>query len=145
MFFKFILISNFLSEYFRGVEGVCQHCNPPRKTVYCLATRCEKMYGKAMLDGIIKLYMHTLTPIKKISFYLRMDTRIKSDEKNKITLIEVGITSQALLQTVETEKLRKYALLANYLEDGQNNSFDRPRGFIKLISFVNNSINQHPL
>ncbi|TBU06262.1 CorA-like metal ion transporter, partial [Hamiltosporidium magnivora] len=59
---------------------------------------------------------------------IRVDTRIKTDvkirnnrpdifildkKKNKITLIEVGITSQDLLQIVETEKLRKYDLLAN--------------------------------
>ncbi|TBU11486.1 hypothetical protein CWI38_1182p0010, partial [Hamiltosporidium tvaerminnensis] len=36
-------------------------------------------------------------------------------KKNKITLIEVGITSQDSLQIVETEKLRKYDLLANEL------------------------------
>ncbi|TBU00226.1 hypothetical protein CWI37_1072p0010, partial [Hamiltosporidium tvaerminnensis] len=57
---------------------------------------------------------------------IRVDTRIKTDvkirnnrpdifildkRKNKITLIEVGITSQDSLQIVETEKLRKYDLL----------------------------------
>ncbi|TBT97536.1 hypothetical protein CWI36_2843p0020, partial [Hamiltosporidium magnivora] len=36
-------------------------------------------------------------------------------KKNTITLIEVGITSQDSLQIVETEKLRKYDLLANEL------------------------------
>lgn len=36
-------------------------------------------------------------------------------KKNDIRLIEVGIKSQDLFQTVETEKLRKYALLANKL------------------------------
>ncbi|TBU12460.1 hypothetical protein CWI38_0748p0020 [Hamiltosporidium tvaerminnensis] len=61
---------------------------------------------------------------------IRVDTRIKTDFKirnnrpdifvldkrrNKITLIEVGITSQYSLQIVETEKLRKYDLLANEL------------------------------
>ncbi|TBU01015.1 hypothetical protein CWI36_1464p0010, partial [Hamiltosporidium magnivora] len=61
---------------------------------------------------------------------IRVDTRIKTDvkirnnrpdkfildkKKNKITLIEVGITSQDSLQIVETEKLRKYDLLANEL------------------------------
>ncbi|TBU13042.1 hypothetical protein CWI38_0550p0030 [Hamiltosporidium tvaerminnensis] len=61
---------------------------------------------------------------------IRVDTRIKTDVKirnnrpdifvldkrrNKITLIEVGITSQDSLQIVETEKLRKYNLLANEL------------------------------
>ncbi|TBU20279.1 hypothetical protein CWI38_0097p0020 [Hamiltosporidium tvaerminnensis] len=61
---------------------------------------------------------------------IRVDTRIKTDvqirnnrpdifvldkRRNKITLIEVGITSQDSLQIVETEKLRKYDLLANEL------------------------------
>ncbi|TBU11332.1 hypothetical protein CWI38_1262p0010, partial [Hamiltosporidium tvaerminnensis] len=61
---------------------------------------------------------------------IRVDTRIKTDikirnnrpdifildkKKNKITLIEVGITFQDSLQIVETEKLRKYDLLANEL------------------------------
>ncbi|TBU10634.1 hypothetical protein CWI38_1636p0010, partial [Hamiltosporidium tvaerminnensis] len=61
---------------------------------------------------------------------IRVDTRVKTDvkirnnrpdifildkKKNKITLIEVGITSQDSLQIVETEKLRKYDLLANEL------------------------------
>ncbi|TBU11613.1 hypothetical protein CWI38_1116p0010, partial [Hamiltosporidium tvaerminnensis] len=61
---------------------------------------------------------------------IRVDIRIKTDvkirnkrpdifildkKKNKITLIEVGITSQDSLQIVETEKLRKYDLLANEL------------------------------
>ncbi|TBU12593.1 hypothetical protein CWI38_0702p0010, partial [Hamiltosporidium tvaerminnensis] len=61
---------------------------------------------------------------------IRVDTRIKTDvkirnnrpdifildkKKNKITLIEVGITSQDSLQIVETKKLRKYDLLANEL------------------------------
>ncbi|TBU20477.1 hypothetical protein CWI38_0065p0090 [Hamiltosporidium tvaerminnensis] len=61
---------------------------------------------------------------------IRVDTRIKTDvkiqnnrpdifildkKKNKITLIEVGITSQDLLQLVEIEKFRKYDLLANEL------------------------------
>ncbi|TBU12772.1 hypothetical protein CWI38_0635p0030, partial [Hamiltosporidium tvaerminnensis] len=61
---------------------------------------------------------------------LRVDTRIKTDvkirnnrpdifildkKKNKITLIEVGITCQDSLQIVETKKLRKYDLLANDL------------------------------
>ncbi|TBU09475.1 hypothetical protein CWI36_0026p0050 [Hamiltosporidium magnivora] len=61
---------------------------------------------------------------------LRVDTRIKlmlkfgvnareiyilDKKKNKITLIELGITSQDSLQIVETEKLRNYDLLANEL------------------------------
>ncbi|TBU06280.1 hypothetical protein CWI38_2605p0010, partial [Hamiltosporidium tvaerminnensis] len=61
---------------------------------------------------------------------IRVDIRIKTDfkirnnrpdifildkKKNKITDIEIGITSQDSLQIVETEKLRKYNLLANDL------------------------------
>ena len=61
---------------------------------------------------------------------IRVDTRIKTDirvghdrpdifvkdkRRNTITLIEVGITNQDILHTVETEKLRKYDLLANEL------------------------------
>ncbi|TBU17010.1 hypothetical protein CWI38_0291p0040, partial [Hamiltosporidium tvaerminnensis] len=45
----------------------------------------------------------------------RLDIFILDKKKNKITLIEVGITSQDSLQIVETEKLRKYDLLANEL------------------------------
>ncbi len=61
---------------------------------------------------------------------IRVDTPIRTDihiQHNKpdivvhdkttgeITIVEVGITSQTCLQTVETEKLRKYDLLANEL------------------------------
>ncbi|KAK1347530.1 hypothetical protein LUQ84_003065 [Hamiltosporidium tvaerminnensis] len=61
---------------------------------------------------------------------IRVDTRIKTDvkirnnrpdifildkKKNKITLIEVGITSKDSLQIVETEKLRKQELFVNLL------------------------------
>ncbi|TBU11836.1 hypothetical protein CWI38_1019p0020, partial [Hamiltosporidium tvaerminnensis] len=45
----------------------------------------------------------------------RPDIFILDKKKNKITLIEVGITSQDSLQIVETEKLRKYDLLGNEL------------------------------
>ncbi|KAF7684774.1 hypothetical protein TCON_0018 [Astathelohania contejeani] len=61
---------------------------------------------------------------------IRIDTRIRTDilmknnrpdkflyykKKNEIILVEVGITSQDNLQIVETEKKRKYDLLANEL------------------------------
>ncbi|KAL6120507.1 hypothetical protein NUSPORA_02757 [Nucleospora cyclopteri] len=61
---------------------------------------------------------------------IRVDNRIKTNVKiqcnkpdlfiydkrrSKITLIEVGITTQDNLQTLETEKLRKYDLLSNEL------------------------------
>jgi hypothetical protein len=61
---------------------------------------------------------------------IRVDTRIRTDIKiqnnrpdlfvldkrrNEIMLIEVGVTNQDLLQSVELEKTRKYDLLANEL------------------------------
>ncbi|KAF7684128.1 hypothetical protein TCON_0688 [Astathelohania contejeani] len=61
---------------------------------------------------------------------IRVDTRIKTDiliknnrpkifiydkKENEIILVEVGITSQDNLQIIETEKKRKYDLLANEL------------------------------
>ena len=61
---------------------------------------------------------------------IRVDTRIKTDikinnnrpdifvydkKRKEIILIEVGITNQDLLQTVEVEKQRKYDILANEL------------------------------
>ncbi|TBU07286.1 hypothetical protein CWI38_2422p0010, partial [Hamiltosporidium tvaerminnensis] len=45
----------------------------------------------------------------------RSDIFILDKKKNKITLIEEGITSQDSLQIVESEKLRQYDLLANEL------------------------------
>ena len=47
----------------------------------------------------------------------------------KITLIEVGITSQDNLQSVECEKLRKYDMLANEL--GQMH-----KAKVKVIPYV---------
>ena len=61
---------------------------------------------------------------------IRVDTRIRTDikvannrpdifvldkKRREIILIEVGITNQDLLQTLEVEKTRKYDLLANEL------------------------------
>ncbi|KAL6120480.1 hypothetical protein NUSPORA_02790 [Nucleospora cyclopteri] len=43
------------------------------------------------------------------------DLFIYNKRRSKISLIEVGIANQDNLQTVETEKLRKYDLLANEL------------------------------
>ncbi|TBU12274.1 hypothetical protein CWI38_0140p0020 [Hamiltosporidium tvaerminnensis] len=45
----------------------------------------------------------------------RQDIYILDKRQNTIALIEVRITSQDFLQVVETEKLRKYDLSANYL------------------------------
>ena len=56
---------------------------------------------------------------------VRVDTRIKTDikvqhnrpdrykKKREIILIEVGITNQDLLQTTESENMRKYDLSFN--------------------------------
>ncbi len=43
----------------------------------------------------------------------RPDMVIHDKKKREIILIEVGITSQNLLQVVENEKKRKYDILAN--------------------------------
>ncbi|KAK1347161.1 hypothetical protein LUQ84_003351 [Hamiltosporidium tvaerminnensis] len=60
----------------------------------------------------------------KVDIRMKTDVKIRNNglvifildkKKNKITLIEVGITSQDSLQIVETKKLRKYDLLANDL------------------------------
>ena len=54
---------------------------------------------------------------------IRVDTRIKTDifvydkKLREIILIEVGITSQDNLQTVEAENKRKYELLANAVQE----------------------------
>jgi len=43
------------------------------------------------------------------------DIFIHDKKRKEIILIEIGITNQDLLQTVENEKMRKYDLLANEL------------------------------
>ena len=63
---------------------------------------------------------------------IRVDTRVKTDikvqnnrpdifvfdkKKKEITLIEIGVINQDFLQTVETEKTRKYDILANELSN----------------------------
>ncbi|TBU20062.1 hypothetical protein CWI38_0139p0050 [Hamiltosporidium tvaerminnensis] len=104
--------------------------------VYHLAARCEKMqvlgYTRRHNEVFSKrIRSHSVQEILDNEYAeIRVDTRIKNDvkirnnrpdifildkKKNKITLIEVGITFQDLLQIVETEKLRKYDLLANEL------------------------------
>src|ERR1700722_8471200 len=45
----------------------------------------------------------------------RPDLFVLDKRRNEIMLIEVGITNQDLLQSVELEKTRKYNLLANEL------------------------------
>ncbi|TBU20696.1 hypothetical protein CWI38_0032p0010, partial [Hamiltosporidium tvaerminnensis] len=117
---------------FWGADGVCQHCGKSGKTVDHLATRCEKMLGhdytrrhnevvrclhlfllnRYKFESSKRIRSHSVQEILDNEYAeIRVDTRIKTD----ITLIEVGITSQESLQIVETEKLRKYNLLANEL------------------------------
>ncbi|TBT98949.1 hypothetical protein CWI39_2203p0010, partial [Hamiltosporidium magnivora] len=101
---------------FWGAEGMCQHCNQSRKTVGHLATRCEKMLVQEILHkeySEIRVKTRIKTNVKIRCN--RPDIFILDKRQNRITLIEVGITSQDSLQIVETEKLRKYDLLANEL------------------------------
>ncbi|TBU13251.1 hypothetical protein CWI38_0488p0010, partial [Hamiltosporidium tvaerminnensis] len=120
-----------------------QHCNQSRKTVDHLVTRYEKMlghdYSRRHNEVVRCIHLLLLNKYKSHSVQeildneyaeIKVNTRIKTDVKircnrpdifildkiqNRITLIEVGITSQDSLQIVETEKLRKYDLLANEL------------------------------
>ncbi|TBU11755.1 hypothetical protein CWI38_1052p0010 [Hamiltosporidium tvaerminnensis] len=126
---------------FWGADGVCQHCGKSGKTVDHLATRCEKMLGHdytrrhnevvrclhLLLSNRYKFKSSKRIRSHSVQQFLIMiitDVKIRNNrpnifildkKKNKITLIEVGITSQDSLQIVETEKLKKYDLLANEL------------------------------
>ncbi|KAF7683677.1 hypothetical protein TCON_1113 [Astathelohania contejeani] len=78
-----------------------------------------------------KLRIHSVQDVMKNErAEIRVDTRIRTDiliknnrpdiliydkKENEIISVEVGITSQDNLQIVETEKKRKYDLLANEL------------------------------
>ncbi|TBT97265.1 hypothetical protein CWI39_3063p0010, partial [Hamiltosporidium magnivora] len=94
---------------FRGAEGMSQHCKQSKKTVEHLATDVKKCLVMTILDDIMKIKTNVKIRCN------RPDIFILDKIQNKITLIEVGITSQDSLQIVETEKLRKYDLLANEL------------------------------
>ncbi|TBU13241.1 reverse transcriptase [Hamiltosporidium tvaerminnensis] len=78
-----------------------RNIRPQNEAVFCYIQDRNVFWGA---DGMCQ-------HCGKSSKTIRVDTRIKTD----ITLIEVGITSQDSLQIVETEKLRKYNLLANEL------------------------------
>ncbi|TBU12064.1 hypothetical protein CWI38_0914p0040 [Hamiltosporidium tvaerminnensis] len=126
---------------FWRADNVCQHCGKSGKTVDHLATRYENEVVRCLHLLLLNRYnfksskrirSHSVQEILDNEYAeIRVDTRIKTDvkirnnrpdifildkKKNKITLIEVGITSQDSLQIVETEKLRKYDLLANDVE-----------------------------
>ncbi|TBU11906.1 hypothetical protein CWI38_0987p0010, partial [Hamiltosporidium tvaerminnensis] len=92
-----------------GSDGMCQHCNKFGKTVDHLATRCEKMLGHDYTRR------HNEVSSKRIRSHSVQEILDNEYAVIRITLIEVGITSQDSLQIVETEKLRKYDLLANEL------------------------------
>ena len=98
------------------------------EVVKCLHLLLCNKYG---IKSSKKLKVHSVQEIVANEFVeIRVDTRIKTDIKiqnnrpNKFVLdksrkeiifIKVGITNQDLLQTVETEKTRKYDVLANEL------------------------------
>ncbi|KAF7684304.1 hypothetical protein TCON_0511 [Astathelohania contejeani] len=87
--------------------------------------------NKYALKKSKKLRTHSVQEVmENESAEIRVDTRIRTDiliknnrpdifiydkKENEIILVEVGITSQDNLQIVETEKKRKYDLLANEL------------------------------
>ncbi|TBU19855.1 hypothetical protein CWI38_0185p0010 [Hamiltosporidium tvaerminnensis] len=96
-----------------------------KNTVDHLATRCEKMLGhdytrrhNEVFKSSKRIRSHLVQEILDNEYAeIRVDTRIKTDvkirnnrpdifildmKKNKIALIEVGITSQDSLQIVET-------------------------------------------
>ena len=89
------------------------------------------MCNKFGLKSKKKLRNHTVAEVVANKFAeIRVDTTVKTDikikhnrpdlividkKKKEILIVEVGITSIDNLQQVETEKLRKYDLLANEL------------------------------
>ncbi|TBU11510.1 hypothetical protein CWI38_1167p0010 [Hamiltosporidium tvaerminnensis] len=132
---------------FWGADYMCQHCNKSGTTVDHSATRCEKMLGheytrrhneEVRCLHLLLLNRYKFKSSKRIRSHsvreilnneIKTDVKIRNNrpdifildqKKNKITLIEVGITSQDSLQIVETEKLRKYDLLANDLKIPMN-------------------------
>ena len=98
------------------------------EVVRCIHLHLCQEYGLKQTKNIRSHSVQETIGNEKVE--IRVDTRIRTDvriQNNKpdifvldkvkktITLIEVGITSQENLQKVETEKLRKYDLLANEL------------------------------
>ena len=98
------------------------------EVVRAIHLHCMNLYGFTKSK---KIRSHSVQEvIENRNAEVRVDTRIKTDiliknnspdifiydkKKNEITIIEVGITCQDLLQQVEIEKKRKYDLLANEL------------------------------
>ena len=98
------------------------------EVVRCIHLRLCTTYG---IKACSRMRSHSVQEIvANENVEIRVDTRIRTgikisanrpdivviDKKRReITLIEVGITSQERLQTVETEKKRKYDVLANKL------------------------------
>ncbi|TBU20463.1 reverse transcriptase [Hamiltosporidium tvaerminnensis] len=112
---------------FWGADGMCQHCN---KSGHDYTRRHNEVVRCLHLLLLNRYKFKSSKRIRSHSVQEILDNEIKTDvkirnnrpdifllykKKNKITLIEVGITSQDSLQIVETEKLRKYDLLANEL------------------------------
>ncbi|KAK1348760.1 hypothetical protein LUQ84_001911 [Hamiltosporidium tvaerminnensis] len=97
---RFIILSKNIDLTFKSLDIYCNSYNSVKKP--------HKTNFTIRLDNI------SINKTYKIRNN-RPDIFILDKKKNKITLIEVGITSQDSLQIVETEKLRKYDLLANEL------------------------------
>ncbi|KAF7679700.1 hypothetical protein TCON_2500 [Astathelohania contejeani] len=92
--------------------------------------RCIHIYLR-ISTALRKLRSHSVQEVMENErAEIRVDTRIRTDvliknnrpdifiydkKENEIILVEVGITRQNNLQIVETEKKRKYDLLANEL------------------------------
>ena len=98
------------------------------EVVRAIHLHCMNLYGFTKSK---KIRSHSVQEVRENrNAEVRVDTRIKTDvliknnhpdifiydkKKNEITIIEVRITCQDLLQQVEIEKKRKYDLLANEL------------------------------
>ena len=122
---------------FCGNIEKCPHCKNSSKSVDHLATKCDRMVGhdytrrhnevvrcihlhlcnKYSIKNSKKMKTHSVQEIvaNKQVENNRPDIFVFDKIKNEIMLIEVGITNQDIINTVENEKRRKYDLLANEL------------------------------
>jgi hypothetical protein len=129
---------NHCKERMKSVDHLATQCSRMlyydytwrhNEVVRCIHLLLCRKYG---LKNTKKLRTHKVSSIlENEKVLIKVDTVIKTDIivlKNKpdivvfdkkqktITIIEVGVTSQDRLQVTETEKLRKYDLLANELK-----------------------------
>ncbi|TBU07292.1 hypothetical protein CWI39_0339p0010 [Hamiltosporidium magnivora] len=89
-----------------------------------LLNRYKFNYSKQIRSHSVQEILDNKYAVIRVDIRIKTDFKIRNNrpdifildkKKNKITDIEIGITSQDSLQIVETEKLRKYNLLANDL------------------------------